>query len=383
VNWSQPLIMLSITGIVTANTMIGPLLVDVARDLGVSVGQAGLLAAITAVPQAVASPISGLVSDRLGRRPMIVFSLASLGILSIAGALAPSFAVLASIRLAAGLVGGLAPVSLMASVGEILPPERVARGMGWFNMGFSAAAIAGVPLMAAIAGTAGWRWSFAAVSAVLLVAALGVRLGFPSLPPRGSSGGLVATYRAIWNVPALFSVLGANLVERSLFVMTTIYLPAFLMLDYRLTAAAVAPAIVLVALGSVAGNVLGGWLGDRRLPRPAIFVVAQILAATLGLTVFGAGLAFAVTVAIAALMALANASSRPAFLAYTTDLAPHERGALFGLVSLTNQGGFVVGSVVGAAVIGREGPAGLALAALALGLLAAALALPLLRSRRA
>lgn len=377
--WTQLLITASIAAIITANTMIGPLLVGIAADLGVSVGQAGLLAAVTALPQGLGSPVAGLLSDRFGRRPLIVLSLGGLGVLSVVAAAAPSFAALALIRFAAGLVGSLAPTGFMVSIGEIFPAARVARAMGWFNMGFSVAAIAGVPLMAAIGGTLGWRWAFATIGGVLLLAALATRLGFPALPPPAVPSSVRATYRALWSVRGLSSILAANLVERSLFVLVTIYLPPFLMLGYGLTAAEVAPAIVVVALGSVGGNLLGGWLGDR-FHRLAIFVLAQVTAGLLGLAVFGAGLALPLAVVLAAVLTLANAASRPAFLAYATDLVPSGRGALFGLVALTNQGGFVVGSLVGAAVIG-ERHAGLALAATGLGGLAAILALPLLRRR--
>lgn len=376
---TQLLITASIASIITANTMIGPLLVGIASDLGVSVGQAGLLAAVTALPQGLGSPVAGLLSDRWGRRPLIVLSLAGLGGLSLVAAAAPTFVALLVIRFAAGLVGSLAPTGFMASIGEIFPAARVARAMGWFNMGFSLAAIAGVPLMAAIAGTLGWRWAFATIGGVLLLAALGTRLGFPALPPRAAPSSVLATYRALWRVRGLTSILAANLVERSLFVLVTIYVSPFLMLRHGLTAAAVAPAIVVVALGSVGGNVLGGWLGDR-FDRLATFVLAQLTAGLLGLVVFGADLALPLVVGGAAALTLANAASRPAFLAYATELVPSGRGALFGLVALTNQGGFVVGSVVGAAVIG-ERPEGLALAAAALGGLAAVLALPLLRRR--
>ena len=51
-----------VTGIVTSVTMIGPLLVDIAADLDVSLGQAGLLAAAAGVPQALFSPFSGWIA---------------------------------------------------------------------------------------------------------------------------------------------------------------------------------------------------------------------------------------------------------------------------------------------------------------------------------
>jgi MFS family permease len=82
------------------------------------------------------------------------------------------------------------------------------------------------------------------------------------------------------------------------------------------------------------------------------------------------------------LLTLCNSASRPAFRAYGSELAPRQRGALFGLVALTNQTGLVIGSAVGAAAIGSGGYRGMALAALAQGMLAAGLALPLLRRPR-
>jgi predicted MFS family arabinose efflux permease len=376
------LITVGVTGIVTSVTMIGPLLVDIARDLGVSLGQAGLLAAAAGVPQALFSPFSGLLSDRLGRKPMIVVAFGSVAALSFGAALAPGFAALAVVRFLAGLLGSLAPSSLMASVGDLFPAERRARAMGWFNMGFSFAAIGGVPLMGAIGGALGWRWAFAAIGLVMLGLAGCIWRWFPRIPPMASGTSVLATYRAVWGVPRLLPLLGANLMERSLFGMVAIYLPAFIMQSFHLSAVGVAPVLVLVALGAIAGNMLGGWLGDR-FHRPGIFVVAQVASAGLGTALFAASLPFGPAVALAALLTLDNAASRPGFLAYGSELAPRQRGALFGLIALTNQSGLVIGSAVGAAAIGSGGYQGMALAALAQGLLAAGLALPLLRRSRA
>jgi DHA1 family inner membrane transport protein len=217
------LITAGVTGIVTSVTMIGPLLVDISRDLGISLGQVGLLAVAAGVPQALFSPFSGLLSDRLGRKPMIVTAFASVAVLSVGAALAPSFAALAVVRFLAGLLGSLAPTSLMASVGDLFPAERRARAMGWFNMGFSFAAIGGVPVMGAVGGTFGWRWAFASIGLVMLLLASCVWRWFPRIPPTASGTSVVATYKAVWGVPRLLNLLGANLMERSLFAMVVIF----------------------------------------------------------------------------------------------------------------------------------------------------------------
>jgi predicted MFS family arabinose efflux permease len=372
------LITAGVTGIVTSVTMIGPLLLDISRDLEISLGQAGLLAMAAAVPQALFSPFSGLLSDRLGRKPLIVLAFGSVGALSFAAALAPGFVALTAIRFAAGLLGSLAPTSLMASVGDLFAAERRARAMGWFNMGFSFAAIGGVPIMAAVGGALGWRWAFAAIGCVMLLLAGSVWRWFPRIPPTVSGTSVFATYRAVWSVPRLLNLLGANLMERSLFGMIAIYLPAFFMLSFHMSAVGVAPVLALVAIGAIAGNVLGGRLGDR-VNKPGIFVTAQIVSAGLGPALFGAGLGFVPAALLATILTLCNSASRPAFLAYGSELAPRQRGALFGLIALTNQSGLVIGSAVGAAAIGGGGYRGMALAALAQGALAAGLALPLVR----
>ncbi len=141
-----------VMGIITSMTMIGPLLLDIARDLRLPLGQASVLAVVSAVPQALSSPFAGLLADRFGRRPMIVLSLTGSGLLALAASIAPSFATLVVIRFVAGLVNSVAPTSTLAALGDLCRAQRLSRAMGWFNVGFSFAAIAGVPAMSAIGG---------------------------------------------------------------------------------------------------------------------------------------------------------------------------------------------------------------------------------------
>jgi DHA1 family inner membrane transport protein len=360
----------------TAITMLGPLLVDLARDLDVPLGQAGLLAAVTALPWALGAPFTGLLSDRLGRRPLIVLALVGVGIATIGAALTTSFAALLAARFAAGVFGAFGPASLMAATGDLFPPQRRGMAMGWLNAGFGLAAIVGVPLVGLVDGVFGWRWAFAATGACLVLLGGAVQLAFP-LPPRAAqTSSLRQTYAAVLRAPFLGNVLGANLIERSVFNAGVLYLPSFLMLSYSLTASEVAPALALVAVGTIVGTSVGGWLGDR-LPRARIFVVAQLAAGVVAVTLFGTQAGLVVSVLLGGLFGLSNASSRPAFLALGSELAPRHRGALLGLLSLTNQGGAVLGASLGGVAIGVGSYRGFALLLLTSAVAAAALAVPL------
>ena len=375
------LITASVFGFATSVTMIGPLLLDLGREFDVPVGAAGLLATAMSLPWAIGAPFAGHLSDRLGRRPLIVFALAGVGAISLGSAESPSFTVLLLTRFLAGCFGAFGPAAVMAAVGDLFPSAKRSMAMGWLNMGFSMAALVGVPLAGAIDGWFGWRWSFRASGLLLLVLAVLVQTTFPRPRPSAHGEGVIATYRVVWGVPRLGHFLAANLLERVCFFLATLYFPAFLMLTYTLNAAQVAPALSLVALGNLAGNVIGGWLGDR-FSRPAIFVAAQLLAGGIALALFWLHAGLVVSALLGALFGLTNASSRPGMLAFGADLLPAHRGAVLGMVGITNQGGVVLGSALGALVVGFGGYTALAVAIALGGAAAALLAAPLARVHR-
>ena len=371
----------SIFGFVTAITMVGPLLVDLARDLEVPLGQAGLLAAVMSLPWALGAPLTGLLSDRLGRRPLMVLALGGIGVFSVLAGFAPNFELLMAARFLAGCAGAFGPASVMAAVGDLYPPQRRGMAMGWLNAGFGLAAVAGVPAVGVVGGLFGWRWAFVSTGLALLVLAALVQLGFPNpgRPPTPSS--LRATYAAVLGTPLLGNVLGANLLERAIFNAAVLYLPPFLMVQYALGAADVAPALALVAIGTIVGNSLGGWLGDR-FSKVLTFVLAQSVAGCIGLLLFSTSPGLVLSVLAGATFGLINATSRPAFLALGSELSATHRGALLGVLSLTNQGGAVLGSALGGLSIGLGSYGMLAALTLGGGLGAALVALPLRRLKR-
>jgi predicted MFS family arabinose efflux permease len=131
--------------------------------------------------------------------------------------LAPSFGVLLVMRALAGIFGGFGPAVVIAAAGDLFPPSRRGMAMGWANLGFSMAAIVGVPSIGAIGGTIGWRWAFAATG--LLVISLGVLIQrtFPKLRVVRAESDDATSYLAALRVPGLWSILAANVFERALF----------------------------------------------------------------------------------------------------------------------------------------------------------------------
>ena len=123
-------------------------------------------------------------------------------------------------------------------------------------------------------------------------------------------------------------------------------------------------------------------MGDR-FRKAAIFVVAQALAGSVGLLLFGLAPGLVASVLVGGLFGLSNATSRPAFLALGSELSPRYRGALLGLLSLTNQGGSVLGSSLGGLAIALGSYGTLAILALCGGVGAAVLAVPLARLKLA
>lgn len=378
----QVLLMAAIFGFATCVTMLGPLLVDLGRELDVSLGQAGLLAAAMAVTWAISAPFAGVLSDRFGRRPLIVLALLGLGTVTLGAGLAPNFGVLVVMRALAGVFGGFGPAVVIAAAGDLFPPSRRGMAMGWANLGFSMAAIVGVPSIGAIGGTLGWRWAFAATGLTVIAIGVLIRLTFPSPRAEHAATDDATTYREALRVPGLWSILLANVFERALFNLAVLYLPSFLMLSYGLDAVAVAPVLVLMAVGSIVGTLGGGWLGDR-FSKAAIFVIAQVLAGAVALVLFTQTPGLALSALGGAVFTLVNASSRPALLALSTELSTRYRGAILGVFSVTNQAGIVLGSTVGGLAIGLGGYGALAVTMAVDAVLASGLALPLLRRRPA
>ena len=101
----------------------------VAENLGASAALATFILGLYAWGQFFATTLWGRLSDRFGRKPILVITNGGVAIAYLMMAFAPNVWVLAAGRALSGLMGGLAPA--MAYVADVTPPEKRAQGMGW------------------------------------------------------------------------------------------------------------------------------------------------------------------------------------------------------------------------------------------------------------
>ena len=151
--------------------IIVPVLPQLIEQLSGSTGAAGiwngLFVALWAAMQFLCSPVIGSLSDRFGRRPVILISVAGLALDFLLMALAPNLWWLALGRILAGVTSS-SFTSTFAYMADITPPEKRARGYGLIGAAFSGGFVAG-PLLGGVLGEISLRapfWAAAGLSAL-------------------------------------------------------------------------------------------------------------------------------------------------------------------------------------------------------------------------
>jgi len=143
----------------------------IAPDLRLSHTQLGLLVSALALAWAVSGLVLGAVSDRIGRRPVLVPAVFSFSLLSWVSGVVRSFGELFAVRILMGIAEGPTWSTITATVEESSAPERRGRNVG---VVVSAAALVGLALAPVlttqIAARVGWRGAFfvAGIPGILL-----------------------------------------------------------------------------------------------------------------------------------------------------------------------------------------------------------------------
>jgi MFS family permease len=333
--------------------IVMPVLPFWAKEFGADALAFGLIQSSYAVAQFVCAPLWGRLSDRVGRRPVLLGTIAGTALAMLATGLAPSLAWLFAARTLAGAFAANISVA-SAYIADVTPPEERTRFMGLLGASFGIGFVLGPALGALLvpyghavpmfftAGLAALNWGVAAL-----------RL---TEPARHEAAARAGVRLPLLRDPAVRAVVVANLAF-SLAVTQLETFFAYLMID-RFGWEASRFAWILVAMAVVMGGIQGGAMKalSARYPERRL-VMGGVAVLALGFA--GVPLAPTVAVLLVALLlaAVGRAVAQPALLSLASQAArPEERGAVMGAFQSSASLARVVGPALGGVLYGLALP---------------------------
>lgn len=218
-------LMVNMIGVGLLMPVLPQLIEQLTGDIASGSAAYGLILAIYSGMQFIFGPFLGALSDRFGRRPIILVSLAGLAVHYLLLAVAPTLVFLALARAFGGMMGASVSAA-SAYIADVSPPERRAQSFGLLGIAFGLGFIIG-PVLGGVLGEIGLRVPFY-VAAGLCLANLVVAWFFlpESLPVENRRGfrwaqanpigafKLVGRYGAVVALMAVFAF--TQLAERSM-----------------------------------------------------------------------------------------------------------------------------------------------------------------------
>lgn len=169
-----------------------PAVPGLARALDSDVASVQLVITLYLFGMAVSQLIFGPLSDRFGRRPVVLAGLALAVVTGIAAALAQSVGWLLTARALQSFGASAGIVLGRAIIRDLYERDRAAAMMGWVTMAFVVAPMIAPTIGGLLEEYAGWRFIFALTAALAALALLVAWGGLPETRPEGVGGSAAA-----------------------------------------------------------------------------------------------------------------------------------------------------------------------------------------------
>ncbi len=335
--------------------IIVPLLPFYAEQFHASGMTIGLLFAIFSICQLVASPVLGDWSDRYGRRPVLVFSLAGTVVSFVMLAMAHSILMLFLARIVDGLSGGNISTA-RAYVADITEPKDRARAFGLIGAAFGLGFIIG-PALSGVLAQYSITAPIWAAAGITLIATLMAWFWLPETVHKAHAG-TGAPFRNVAEMmqrPGLRRVLAIDFIYWFAFAMFQTTFALFGQVRFGFDAARTG--YFLAGFGVLGAIIQGGFIRPvvKRLGDKPTFILG-VLCGALGLV--AATLAHSVPVLALSLVPLAFGIGfgHPTMSALVSRAAAgREQGRVQGAASAMESLGRTIGPVWGNASLQRFG----------------------------
>lgn len=352
--------------------IIAPILPRIGEQLMINEQLLGTLITAYALMTGFLAIFTGPISDKIGRRRILLYGTAGMAIALALHGLAESYITLLLARAAAGGAGGILSGSAVSYVGDYFPYERRGWANGWIMSGIAMGQIVGIPLGILLAEHFGFQAPFLSFALLMAGAFILIYVYVPQPDVERDTAkitifNLFDKYKVmLTKKPIKAAALSYFLMFLSVSVYIT-FLPTWLEQHFGVTGNAISG---LFLVGGIANVITGpniGKLSDR-IGRKRIILISCYGFAALMLATTYALVDFWLAYPLFFILMMLVAMRISPFQALLTELvSARNRGALMSLLVAIGQvgfglggaiagpafteGGFVVNTIIGAVMI--------------------------------
>ncbi len=337
--------------------IISPILPRIGTALDVSEALLGTLVTAYSVMLGLFAFIIGPISDKFGRRRVILAGTASMTVALALHMFAVNFPLLLGMRAFAGASGGMLSGAAVAYVGDYFPYERRGWANGWIMSGIAFGQIIGIPLGTILADAFGFRIPFLLFGGMMGAAFFLVWFFVPQPDvqrdtERLSIGRSLRTYQDMLRQPVIVAATMTYVLMFAGIGFYIVYMPTWIETHLGVSGTEIAMMFLIGGLANVVVGPMAGRLSDQFGRKPLIITSCLGLSLLMAATTFAVQNIFIAYVLFFLAMVLMAMRISP-FQALLSELVPAERrGMLMGLAVGIGQFGIgVSGALAGPAYL--------------------------------
>lgn len=257
--------------------IVSPILPRIGEALCIPSENLGWLITSYAVFLSLFALIIGPISDKYGRRMVLLLGCGSMAVALWLHGVADSFVSLLVLRAAAGAAGGMLSGAAVSYVGDYFPYERRGWANGWVMSGIAVGQIIGIPLGILLADNFGFKSAFLMFAITMTITTVIVWLYVPQPEVERNTGKLsvgsaIAGYRELLGRPVVVAASATYFLMFFSIGLYVIYFPTWLEETLFVSGSDIATLFLVGGIANVITGPMAGKLSDRTGRKPLIIV---------------------------------------------------------------------------------------------------------------